>query len=203
MLGRLRPLVVDAVAPITIYYVLHALGVADLPALLAGAAVPAVDALVSFALERRLRPLPIFVCGMFALTVVLALFIHDPRILLMKATLVMVGAGAWFLVTVPFRPVLYTGGATAVARGSEERAARWAAAWADPTFRGRMRWATALFGLVFLGDAALRTTIVYRLPISQSVILAHAPAPITIVATLLIARYLLIPAATQAMRDPA
>jgi hypothetical protein len=32
---------------------------------------------------------------------------------------------------------------------------------------------------------------------------SHAPTPITIVATLLIARFLLIPAATQAMRDPA
>jgi hypothetical protein len=48
----------------------------------------------------------------------------------------------------------------------------------------------------------LRTLIVWRLPLSQSVILAHAPGPITLVATLLIGRLLLYPAARQAMAEP-
>ncbi|HEY2710625.1 MAG TPA: VC0807 family protein [Caulobacteraceae bacterium] len=201
--NRFRPFLVDALLPIAIFYGLKAINVADLPALLAGGASPAIDALISIAIERRVRLLPVFVCGMFALTAALAFFVHDPRVMLMKEVIIFVGLGIWFLATVPFQPVIYTVAATAAARGSEERAARWNKAWNHPDFRARMRLATALFGIVFLFDAALRTVIVYRLPLSQSVILAHAPAPITLVVTLLIGRFLLVPAAQRAMSEPA
>ena len=176
---------------------------ADLPALLCGGAVPAIDAAFSIAIERRVRPLPIFVCCMFALTATLAIVVRDPRVVLMKEVIIFVGLGLWFLGTAPFRPVLYSAAATAVARGSEERAARWEKAWSHADFRARLRLATVLFGLVFLFDAALRTLIVWEFPLSQSVILVHAPGPITLVAALLIGRFLLYPAARQAMAEPA
>jgi hypothetical protein len=202
-LKRFRPFLVDAAAPIAIFYGLRALGVADLPALLAGGTLPAADAVVSIAIERRVRPLPVFVCCMFAVTATLAIVVRDPRVLLMKQVIIFIGLGVWFLATAPFQPVLYTAAATAVARGSEERAARWEKAWSHTDFRARMRLATVLFGLVFFFDAVLRTLIVWRLPLSQSVILVHAPGPITLVAALLIGRFLLYPAARQAMAEPA
>ena len=98
-LERLRRVLVDAVAPIAIYYGLGALGVANLPALLTAAAVPAIDAVFSLAIERRLRPLPIFVCGMFALTATVAIVVRDPRVLLMKAVVIFLGLGLWCLGT--------------------------------------------------------------------------------------------------------
>jgi hypothetical protein len=202
-LNRFRPFLIDAVAPIATFYGLRALGVGDLPALLAGGALPAIDAAFIVVIERRVRPLPVFVCCMFALTATLAIVVRDPRVLLMKEVVIFLGLGVWFLGTAPFRPVLYSAAATAVARGSEERAARWEKAWSHPDFRVRLRLATVLFGLVFLFDAALRTVIVWWIPISQSVILVHAPAVITLVAALLIGRYLLYPAARQAMEGPA
>lgn len=202
-LNQFRPLLIDAVAPIAIFYGLRALGVADLPALLAGGALPAIDAAFSVVIERRLRPLPIFVCCMFALTATLAIVVRDPPVMLMKEVIIFLGLGVWFVGTAPFRPVLYTAAATAVARGSEERAARWEKAWSQADFRARLRLATALFGLVFLFDGMLRTLIVWRMPLSQSVILVHAAAPITLVAALLIGRFVLYPATRQAMREPA
>jgi hypothetical protein len=101
-----RPLLLDAVAPIATFYGLRALGVADLPALLAGGALPAIDAAFSVAIEGRVRALPIFVCFMFALTATLAIVVRDPRVLLMKQVIILLGLGFWFLGTAPFRPVL-------------------------------------------------------------------------------------------------
>jgi hypothetical protein len=143
---RVRPLLIDAFAPLAIFYGPRALSVPDLPALLAGGAVPAADAVVSLMLERRVRALPVFVCCMFALTASLAVVVRDPRVLLMKEVIIFVGLGVWFLATAPFRPVLYTAAATAVAQGSEARAAQWEKAWSDAGFRSRMRLATVLFG---------------------------------------------------------
>ena len=200
VLEHSKPLLLDAVAPIVIYYGLRAVGVGDLLALLAGAAVPLCDAVVGFVRTRRLQPLPIYVCVMFALTAALAVFVHDPRVVMLKASVTLVALGVYFLGTTPGRPAVYTLAGPAVARGSDERAARWREAWTDGDFRWRFRLATALLGVLFLFDALLRTVIIYRLPIGESVVFEHAPAPITILAILAIGRFLLTPAVHRAMQ---
>lgn len=198
--GVLRPLLIDGVAPIAAYFGLRALGVADLPALLAGGAIAAVDAIVAVVVERRLRPLPIFVCGMFAVTGGLAWLTHDPRVVLLKASIVSTGFGLYLLSLSLSRAWLQGALAPLIARGSPERAARWHAAWAaDPQLRRTIRLACALAGVALIAEAVARTAIIYDFTIGQSLFLMHAPALVLVGALLLLLRLVVYPTVARAM----
>jgi hypothetical protein len=196
--GRLRPLLVDAIAPIALYYGLRAAGVGDLPALLAGGGIAAVDALVSLAVERRPRPLPLFVCAMFAVSGALAFVLHDPRVVLLKPSVVSLGFGLYLLTLSArrdLRDVLLALGA----RGGDEARARFLRAWeAEPSLRRNLRAACAIAGLMLMAEAAARTAIVLTFPISQSVLLAHAPALLLIPSLFMVFQLLLRPALVRA-----
>jgi hypothetical protein len=200
--GGLRPLLVDSVAPIAAYFGLRALGVADLPALLAGGAIAALDAIVSAVLERRARPLPFFVAGMFAFTGGLAWLTHDPRVILLKASIVATGFGLYLVALSLSRALLQGALAALIARGSPERAARWHAAWAsDPALRRTIRTACALAGVALITEAAARAAIVYDFAIGQSLFLMHVPAVVLIVGLGLLIRFFVYPTVIRAMRE--
>jgi hypothetical protein len=199
---RLRALLVDGVAPVALYYALRALGVADLPAVMAGGAVAAADALVSLAVERRLRFLPIYVCAAFVLTGAVAWATGDPRVLLVKASIATAAIGLYVLALAARPKALGRLLDPLIARGSEARAERWRAAWpADASLRARMRLACALGGLALIAEAAGRAAIVFSFTVGQSLILAHAPAIVLVAALALIIRFLVTPAVVGAMSD--
>ena len=204
VLRGLRPVLIDAVGPIAAYFGLRALGVADLPALLAGAGVAAADAMVSLAIQRRLRPLPVVVCAIFALTGALAYATHDPRMLLLKPSIVSAGLGAYLLGIAAHGPSLAAALAPVIARGSADRAQRWREAWAQaPPLRRCMRLACAVSGALLVAEAASRAVIVFRFAVAQSLFLAHAPGAIVIVALVLIVRFWVQPAVARVMAGPA
>jgi hypothetical protein len=197
---QIRPLLV--VVPIAAYYGLRAAGVGDLAALLAGGGVAVAYALVSHLIERRGRALPIFVCVMFALTGSLAFMTREPRVVLLKASIVSTGFGLYLVALSANRSFLYRAIAPLIARGSDERAVRWKWAWdSQPTLRSRMRFACGLAGVLLLAEAAARTAIVFRFTIGQSLFLSHAPAVLLMVALGLIVRFLVAPAVVRAMAD--
>jgi intracellular septation protein A len=192
------------VAPIAAYYGLRTVGVPDLPALLAGGSVAAVDALLSLAIERRVRPLPIFICVTFAVTGGLAFVTHDPRVVLLKPSLFPTAMGIYILGISVNRRSLYAALAPLIARSSEERAARWKQAWEEQlSLRRSMRLACVLVGFLLLAEAAARATIVFSFTIGESLFLAHAPAVVLVVALALIVRFLVRPAVLRAMADRA
>lgn len=199
----LRALVIDVAAPIAAYFGLRALGVSDLPALLAGGAIAALDAIASAAFERRLRPLPVFVVFMFAVSGALAWLTHDPRVVLLKASIVSGGFGLYLLALAARRQWIEAALAPLIARGSPERAARWNAAWASqPQLRRTLRTCCAVAGLALVAEAAARAAIVYDFTIGQSLFLMHAPA-VALLATLgLLIRFVVYPAVTRAMGGP-
>jgi intracellular septation protein A len=122
---RLRLLLIDVVAPIAAYHALHAAGVADLPALLAGSGVAAADALVSLAIERRVHSLQILACAMFALTGSLAFATHGPRVVSLKPSIASLAFGVYLLGLSASRRALSATWQVLIAHGSKERAARW------------------------------------------------------------------------------
>jgi hypothetical protein len=196
----LRPLLIDAVAPAAAYFGLRALGVGDLPALLTGGAIAAADAALSAVVERRLRPLPIFVCCMFAFTGALAWLTHDPRVVLLKASIVSTGFGLYLMALSLSRRWLERALSPLIDRGSPERAARWRAAWAEePRLRRTLRLACALAGVALIAEAAARTAIIYDFTIGQSLFLMHAPAVALVAALLLLIRLVVYPEVARAM----
>ena len=198
-----RAILVDVVAPIVCYFGLKALGVADLPALLAGGAIAAIDAVVSAVVERRLRPLPIFVCLMFAVSGGLAWLTHDPRVVLLKASIVSGGFGLYVLALAASRRWIEAALSPLIGRGSPERAARWDAAWAaEPQLRRTLRLACAVAGLALLAEAGARAAIVYDFTIGQSLFLMHLPAALLIAVLVLLIRFVVYPAVARTMGRP-
>ena len=196
----LRALLVDAAAPIATYFGLRALGFADLPALLVGGAIPTLDAIFSAVIQRRVRPLPIFVCFMFAFTGALAWLTRDPRVVLLKASIAAGGFGLYLLALAASRRWLEAVLSPLIARGSPERAARWDAAWtADPSLRRTMRIASALTGAALVAEANARAAIVYGFSIGQSLFLMHAPAIVLVLALGLLIRFLVYPTVARVM----
>lgn len=121
---RLRPFLINVAAPIACYFGLRAVGVADLPALLAGGSVAAADAIASLVIRRRLDGLPIFVCCMFVLTGALAWLTHDARVVLLKPSIASAAIGIYLLGLACLPSRLGQVLAPLIAHGSEARAAR-------------------------------------------------------------------------------
>jgi hypothetical protein len=191
-------LLIDVVAPAAAYYGLRAVGVGDLPALLAGGGIAAIDALASLAIERRWRPLPMFVCGMFIVTGALAFATHEPRVVLLKPSIVSVGFGL-YLLTLSVRPDLRDALAALDARGSDEQRMWFLHAWeTQPSLRRNFRAACAIAGFLLIAEAAARTAIVFTFPVGESLILAHAPALVLVPALFLVFQLLLRPAIARA-----
>ncbi len=162
----------------------------------------AADAVISLAIERRVRRLPIVLCVMFALTGSLAFATRDPRVVLLKPAIVSSALGAYLLAISASRRALYAALEPLIARGSAERAARWKRAWEEQaSLRRSMRLACVLAGLLMLAEAAGRVAIVFCFPVGESLFLAHAPAVVLVVALVLIVRFLVKPAVVRAMAD--
>ncbi|HUZ12352.1 MAG TPA: VC0807 family protein [Caulobacteraceae bacterium] len=198
----LRALLIDVVAPVVAYFGLRALGVAVLPALLAGGGVAALDAVLSLIIQRRLRPLPIFACCTFALTGTLAYLSGDPRLLLLKPSIASAAIGLFLLALACLPSTLDRLLSPLIARGSELRAAHWRTAWdTRPPLRRTMRLACLLAGLAVLAEAAARAAVVFSFTVGQSLFLAHGPAVILVIVLIAIARFMVAPAVTGAMAD--
>lgn len=199
----LRAVVVDGVAPVAAYFGLRALGVADLPALVAGGAIAALDGLASVVFQRRPRALPLFVTIMFAASATLACLTHDPRVVLLKASIVSGGFGLYLLAVMACPHWLEAALSPLIARGSPERAALWDAAWAsDAQLRRTIRLCGAVAGLALIAEATARAAIICHFTIGQSLFLMHAPALLLVAVLVLLARLVIYPAVARVMQDP-
>jgi hypothetical protein len=198
----LGALLIDVIAPIAVYFTLRAMAVPDFYALLAGAGVAAAHAAITLVAERRLRWLPVYVTATFVLTGALAWAVHDPRVLLLKASITAAAIGL-YLVLMSMRPAALGETLTPlIARGSDERAGRWRRAWPRrPELRRAMRIAAAVAGLALIAEAAGRAAIVFSFAIAQSLFLAHGPALIAVLVLLGLVRLLVQPAVARAMND--
>lgn len=198
----LRPLLLDAIAPLACYYILRNCGIADLPALLAAGAIAATRALVSLVSTRRLGFVPILVCVMFVLTGGLAFVVHDPRVILLKPSIVSAAFALYVLTLSVRRRALGSLLERLIARRSAERAAQWRQAWdTQPPLRRTVCRVCFVAGWLMLAEAAARTAIVWYFPVGQSLILAHGPALILVAALVLLIRLVLKPAVVAAMAE--
>jgi hypothetical protein len=163
----LSGLVVEVGLPLVVYYGLHAVGVGDAVALLAGAAAAAVRLAWVGLRERRLSPFAAALLGAFGLGAVLVLISGDPRFLLLKGSVTTGVIGLVFLATAAGRRPL-----TLAAEQSWQprRAAAIAEEFAvDPHVRRGHRLACRVWGAGLLGEAAVRAVLVYLLPVSVMV----------------------------------
>lgn len=160
-----RVLLLDVAAPLAVFYGLHALGVGDVPALLASAVPPLGTAVATAVRERRVEPIAVAVL----LATVLSLLATvvgggGPRELLARTAWLTAPFGLWTLGSLfGARPLTYTVTRSLLAG----RAAAMERLWeTDARFRRAWRSVTVLWGVVSLLDSAARIAMAATLPVA-------------------------------------
>lgn len=172
------PLLIDVVAPLAVYYLLHSeFGMSDVGALTVGGLVGGVGVGAEALRHRRLDRLGLLVLLMFALTLALVAVTGDPRFVLAKPALFTAAAGLYCLATVTFgRPLLYDTAKPFAVGDDPDRAVAWDTAWQrEPRIRRTLRGATVVWGLALLTESVARVVLTYRLPLHTAVWAVQIP----------------------------
>jgi hypothetical protein len=193
-LRGLMPMVIDLVAPIVVYFILHSLGVGNVLALTIGGMVTAIHALVGTVRRRRLDSIGLLVVAEIALSVALLFITQDPRILLIKPSFYVGFAAIYaFSTCLVGRPIGFESAKPIATKGDPERLAAYERAWErSPQFRRTERVITAAWGVAFLADSLLRVLVVYSFSANQvgeSLLLSQGPGIVLIGAALLFTRW--------------
>ena len=170
--AMLRGLGWDVGLPLATYYGLHALGVADLPALLAATAAAGTRIAVVAVRDRALNAFATLMLVVFGLGVVLSLVSGDPRFLLLKGSIT-TGAVALVFLATTLRGTPLTLAATQSFRPAqrEQLAQEYRT---DPDVRRLYRNSSLVWGVGLLVEAAVRVPLIYLLPVSVMVGLSAA-----------------------------
>lgn len=156
----------DLIVPLALFYGLRATGVGMYLALLAGALVSAVTALVVVATQRRIDGIAVFVLVTMVLSVGVSLLTGSTRFLLAKEGWLTAVTGLWFLGTLWARRPL----AFQISRPLLEGRLGWPSGWDwlwrhAPAFRRMWRASTLWWGMGTLLDSAARVVMAYTLPV--------------------------------------
>ena len=154
-------------APIAGFYLLRALGIDALVALLAGAAATLLGLLVRLARTRRLDGLVAMFGCLTLVSLGVSLLDGSPRFLLAKDGLITAAAGLWFLVSLwhGTRPAGLLFGRPLMEPIMPTRR-DWDEMWDnEPVFRRCWRVVTAIWSVTLLLDAVVRVVTAYTLPV--------------------------------------
>lgn len=158
-------LLINAVAPIVVFYGLRTAGVDQWTALLLGLVAPAVKAIHSVITKRRIDMLAGLVVTALILSVGLSFLSGSPRTLLARDGWITAVVGIWVLLTLPRTPYYlyalrtFTGGTLRAQINT---------AWRDtPAFRRVVHVATTIWGGALLLDAVSTVVLAYTMPIDS------------------------------------
>ncbi len=163
-----RQLVLELLLPLAGYYGLRLAGVSTWLALAAGSALAIPWIVYGIIRKRRVDVTAAFTLTLLLVGALMSAVTGDPRVLLVRDSWIGALLGVWILGTLatqrPF--IMATSRAIVVAKIGEAGADAWEARWIDDAaFRRHVRVLTAIWGVVFLGDAIVRVVLAYVLPI--------------------------------------
>ena len=163
-----RQLVLELLLPLAGYYGLRAAGVSTWLALTVGSALAVPWIVYGIIRKRRVDVTAAFTLTLLLVGALMSSVTGDPRVLLVRDSWIGALLGIWILGTLatqrPF--IMTTSRAIVVAKIGEAGADAWEARWIDDSdFRHHVRVLTAIWGVVFLGDAIVRVVLAYTLPL--------------------------------------
>jgi hypothetical protein len=137
----------------------------EVTALLIATTYPALKSIYDLLRQRELNPVTAtvllgIVAGVFAF-----LLGGDPRMLLIRESLFTGGFGILCLISLGFtRPVMFYFSRYFIAGKDPERRAIFEARAQSPPFRRGIQLVTAVWGVLYVGEFAIRVILVYTLP---------------------------------------
>jgi hypothetical protein len=160
----LLALLTGFVLPVCIYYLLRALGVDPVIALLAGGAPALGRTIYTIGRNRTVDKISLFTLCLLAAGAVSSLITGSPRWLLARGGVYTGVIGAGVLWSLHGRTIAFEGILTF--QRTAAAVAAWEANWRDsPEFRHVMRAVTVIWGVGFLMEAGIRVTLAFTLPV--------------------------------------
>jgi hypothetical protein len=174
--AMLPDLLIDGALPAIAYQILSRHGVADVPALTAGAIFPAANIIRKFIVTRSLDLIGAIVLIFLTIGVIGSLLSGNVLFVLIKESFITGLVGLLFLSSLLWqRPIIFYIARQFVAGEDPERLAWWNKRWEFPRFRRVMRVMTSVWGLGYLIEALVRVAIA----------LTFAPGTVVIVSPIL------------------
>ncbi|MFN2569859.1 MAG: VC0807 family protein [Candidatus Dormibacteria bacterium] len=180
----------EAGLPYATYLVLSSHGVSTVSALAVGAVFPLGFVVLTFVRRRRWDGLGLMILAAIVAGLALSLISGDARIALVRDSSL---TGAFGLVLLGSllgrRPLMFYFGRMFGTDGSATGLAAWESFWPrSVTFRRSQRVLTVVWGVAFLGEAAVRVVAAYTLPVGMTVAFS-AVLPLAVVALLVLWTY--------------
>ncbi|MFP5020187.1 VC0807 family protein [Pseudonocardia phyllosphaerae] len=187
ILGWVQLGLLTVVVPIVVYDLLTDAGVAPVWALIASSVGPLLDLGVTWLRRGRLDEFAVIVLILIGIGVLTSLFFDDPRLLMLKETVLtmlfgLVALGS--LVLAP-RPLMFYYGRRFATGGEPERITWWNGLWRYPGFRRTQMVLTAVWGVVFLAEGIARAVLTWLLPVDTMVVVNNV-APFVILVALVV-----------------
>ncbi|MFC4942094.1 VC0807 family protein [Pseudonocardia sp. GCM10023141] len=172
----------NVIAPLLGYYLLHALGSSDLVALSISAAFPAAAVALAAYRKRRLEAIGMVSLAFIVISVATAAVFQDPRLLLVMSAVPTGLIGLGFLATLLMRrPMLYVLGRQLEPVGLAGTPRSFDGRWATSAeFRQRLRTLTAAWGAALAANCVIHIALALLLEPSLVVMLN----PLVMVATI-------------------
>ena len=165
----------NASIPLACYYLTKRfVSPSEFTALVAATGFPVLKSLHDLWRHRELDPVAVLVL-LGIVTSMAALFVGgDPRVLLVRESLVTGAFGITCLVSLLFpRPLMFYFGRPFMTGGDPEKRKAYDERWRNPIARRGHRLITIVWGLVFTGEFVLRVAMVYSLP--SAIVLGVSP----------------------------
>jgi hypothetical protein len=144
----------------------------EIHAIMASAAPPMVWSLVEFARKRRVDAISVMVLGGIGLSLLGFALGGSPKLLLMRESLITGLIGVVFVGSAVIgRPLMYVLASASLKRQSAEDSAEFETYKDDPAFRRMMGVMTIVWGIGFIVETAVRSVLVFSLPVGRFLII--------------------------------
>jgi hypothetical protein len=167
-LVMVRGLAWDVGLPVAAYYALRLAGATDWVALLAASGIAAARTVWGAVRHRTLNQFAVLMLLVYGIGLLLAFVSGDPKVLLLKSSLVTAAVGAVFLVTAILgrRPLTLAAAQSFLPARAEALSERYRS---EPHVRRGFRLTSAVWGVGLLAEAVLRIPLVVLLPVDIGV----------------------------------
>lgn len=182
LVTALGSIALDAAPPLSIFYVLHALGVSDVIAYTVGGIVPLVRLVVDRFRGRPFNIVSGLVLALLVVSVVLALLTHDARAVIARGGVIYLVLALIAAATVPTtKPVMLVLSRRVAVSAHPESAEKFDATFAQPAGLRAMRVLTAAWAVGFLISAIVCVVCAYELPVTAAATVTALVEPLTAV----------------------
>jgi len=146
--------------------------IGEIHAIMASAAPPMVWSLVEFARKRRVDAISVMVLGGIGLSLLGFALGGSPKLLLMRESLITGLIGIVFVGSALIgRPLMYVLASASLKRQSAEDSAEFETFKDDPAFHRMMTVMTIVWGAGFIIETAIRSVLVFSLPVGRFLII--------------------------------